>query len=53
MALQNTLMRLLADPAPDYIFELSEAGIAYAQPGNLQPAFLPLEPDPGGFSAGG
>lgn len=36
---------LLQDPPPDYVFELSEAGIAYARPGAaFQAAFHPLEP---------
>jgi type IV pilus assembly protein PilM len=37
-------MRLIQDPPPDYIFELSEGGIAYVRPGSPQPAFEPLEP---------
>jgi type IV pilus assembly protein PilM len=40
----NVLMRLIEDPPPDFIFELSEGGIAYVRPGVLQPAFEPLEP---------
>lgn len=40
----NALMRLIQDPPPGYIFELSEAGIAYVRPGMAQPAFEPLEP---------
>lgn len=36
---------LLHDPAPDYVFEVSEAGIAWARPGiSMTPAFQPLEP---------
>ena len=35
-------MRLIQDPPPDYIFELSEGGIAYVRPGIAQPAFEPL-----------
>ncbi len=40
----NALLRLIQDPPPDYIFELSEGGIAYMRPGLTQPAFEPLEP---------
>lgn len=40
----STLMRLIEEPPPDYIFELSEGGIAYLRPGLPQPAFEPLEP---------
>jgi type IV pilus assembly protein PilM len=40
----SSLMRLIQDPPPDYIFELSEGGIAYVRPGTTQPAFEPLEP---------
>ena len=40
----NALMKLIQDPPPDYIFELSEGGIAYVRPGMAQPAFEPLEP---------
>jgi type IV pilus assembly protein PilM len=40
----NPLMKLIQDPPPDYIFELSEAGLAYVRPGMAQPAFEPLEP---------
>jgi type IV pilus assembly protein PilM len=40
----NALLKLIQDPPPDYIFELSEAGIAYVRPGMAQPAFEPLEP---------
>jgi type IV pilus assembly protein PilM len=39
----SSLMRLIQDPPPDYIFELSEGGIAYVRPGTPQPAFEPLE----------
>jgi type IV pilus assembly protein PilM len=34
---------LLHDPPPDFIFEMSESGIAHARPGTA-PAFQPLEP---------
>jgi type IV pilus assembly protein PilM len=43
MSILNSLTRFLADPAPDYVFEISEGGIAYARPG-AQPAFEPFEP---------
>jgi type IV pilus assembly protein PilM len=40
----NSLMRFIQDPPPDFIFEISEGGIAYVRPGMAQPAFEPLEP---------
>ena len=40
----SSLLRLIQDPPPDYVFELSEGGIAYVRPGTVQPAFEPLEP---------
>jgi type IV pilus assembly protein PilM len=40
----NALMKLIQEPPPDYIFELSEGGISYVRPGMAQPAFEPLEP---------
>lgn len=40
----NALLKLIQDPPPDYIFELSEGGISYLRPGTSQPAFEPLEP---------
>lgn len=44
MAIFDTLGRLLKDPLPDFAFELSEAGIAYARPiAGSQPEFRPLE----------
>lgn len=37
--------QLLHDPPPDYVFELSEAGIAWARPAvSMKPGFQPLEP---------
>jgi type IV pilus assembly protein PilM len=42
MSILNQLSRLVKDPPPDYLFELSEAGIAYSQQG--QTGFQPLEP---------
>jgi type IV pilus assembly protein PilM len=44
MALANRFFSLLADPLPEYAFEISEAGIAWARPASPQPAFQPLEP---------
>jgi len=39
------LSRLVQDPPPDYVFELSETGIAFARPALMQPpTFQPLEP---------
>ena len=38
------MMNLLKDPLPEYAFEVSEAGIAWARPASPQPAFQPLEP---------
>ena len=37
-------MNLLKDPLPEYAFEVSEAGIAWARPAAPDPAFQPLEP---------
>jgi type IV pilus assembly protein PilM len=39
----HRLAHLLQDPPPDFVFEISEAGIAWARPGSA-PAFHPLEP---------
>jgi type IV pilus assembly protein PilM len=44
MALRNRFLTLLTDPLPEYAFEVSEAGIAWARPASPQPAFQPLEP---------
>jgi type IV pilus assembly protein PilM len=44
MALRNRLLNLLTDPSPEYAFEISEAGIAWARPASPQPAFQALEP---------
>ena len=41
--MRNALMRLIQDPPPDFVFELSEGGIAYTRPGATRPAFEPLE----------
>lgn len=38
----HKLAHLLQDPMPDFIFEVSESGIAYARPGTA-PSFQPLE----------
>jgi type IV pilus assembly protein PilM len=37
MSILNQISRLVKDPSPNYVFELSEAGIAFAQPGNGRP----------------
>jgi type IV pilus assembly protein PilM len=38
--------RLLNDPSPEYVFEISSAGIAWARPSDAAPpAFQPLDPD--------
>jgi type IV pilus assembly protein PilM len=44
-ALWTTLSNLLQDPAPDFVFEVSEAGIAFARPAAaaMQVQFHPLE----------
>ena len=47
MSILNQISRLVKDPSPNYVFELSEAGIAFAQPGNGRPGvpgFAPFEP---------
>ena len=47
MSLLNQISRLVKDPSPNYVFELSEAGIAFARPGNGHPGdpgFAPFEP---------
>ena len=36
---------LLTERPPEYVFELSEAGIAWARPGTGQPSFEALEPE--------
>ena len=44
MALLQRFGYLFQDPAPDFAFELTEAGIAYAKPAlGVPPAFQPLE----------
>jgi type IV pilus assembly protein PilM len=48
--LRNRFLSLLTDPLPEYAFELSEAGIAWARPAAPQPAFEPLEPGTIGVS---
>jgi type IV pilus assembly protein PilM len=45
MALRNSFLGLLQDPLPEYAFEISEAGLAWARTSSPQPAFQPLEPD--------
>lgn len=47
MSILNQISRLVKDPSPNYVFEFSEAGIAFAQPGNGRPSdpgFAPFEP---------
>ena len=47
MSLLNQLTRLVKDPPPSDVFELSETGIAFAHPGNgkaAEPGFYPFEP---------
>src|SRR5258708_10697268 len=47
MALLNQISRLVKDPSPNYVFELSEGGSAFARPGNGpagDPGFAPFEP---------
>ena len=44
-SLFQKLTRLLADPVPDFVFEVTEAGLAYARPGAATPpVMVPLEP---------
>ena len=36
---------LLQDPAPDFVFEISETGVAWARPAlSVPPSFAPIEP---------
>ena len=43
MPILNQISRLVKDPSPNYVFELSEAGIAFAQrPGDA--GFAPFDP---------
>ncbi|HXP84584.1 MAG TPA: hypothetical protein VN841_07685 [Bryobacteraceae bacterium] len=42
MSLFGNIARLIQDPPPEFVFELSEAGIAYARGGETD--FAPLEP---------
>ncbi len=42
MSLISKLKGLVSDPAPEYVFEVSEAGIAWAQPNNGGPQWAPL-----------
>jgi type IV pilus assembly protein PilM len=47
MPIFNQISRLVTDPSPNYVFELSEAGIAFAQSGSGKagdPGFYPFEP---------
>lgn len=43
MSILNQISRLVKDPSPNYVFELSEAGIAFAQPPG-DPGYAPFEP---------
>jgi type IV pilus assembly protein PilM len=38
----NVLQKLLQDPPPEYVIEITEAGLAYIRPGLPHPAFRPL-----------
>jgi len=48
MSLWSRISRLVKDPPPDHVFEFSEAGIAFAHPGNghsgAETGFAPFEP---------
>jgi type IV pilus assembly protein PilM len=44
MALSNTFLSFLSDPAPEFVFEVSEAGIAWSKTSSPQPLFVPIEP---------
>jgi type IV pilus assembly protein PilM len=48
MSLWSRISQLVKDPPPDYVFEFSEAGIAFAHPGSGQSGadtgFAPFEP---------
>jgi len=47
VSILNQISRLVRDPSPNYVFELSEAGIAFAHSGNGRPGdpgFAPFEP---------
>ena len=45
MSLLNKLRHVLAEPPPEYVFEFSEAGIAWAHHGKTETSgFEPLEP---------
>jgi type IV pilus assembly protein PilM len=47
MSILNHISRLVKDPPPSHVFEFSEAGIAFAQPGNgrsANPGFAPFDP---------
>lgn len=46
MSVLTKLAGLVQDPPPDFVFEISEAGIAYVRPGpSRHPGFEPLEKD--------
>jgi type IV pilus assembly protein PilM len=42
MGILGNIARLIKDPPPEFVFELSEAGVAYARGGEID--FEPLEP---------
>ena len=43
MSLLAKLKHFIQEPPPDFAFEISEGGIAWARPANPQPAMRPLE----------
>ncbi len=45
MSFWNRIQGILVDPPPEFVFEVSDAGIAYVRPGVPQPAFEPLGDD--------
>jgi type IV pilus assembly protein PilM len=46
MGFLNSITRIVQDPPPEYIFEISEGGIAFVRPGNSQQVgFEPLPDD--------
>jgi type IV pilus assembly protein PilM len=46
MGFAGRLLHVLQDPPPDYVFEVSEAGIAWARPSSAQAGFEPLDRGP-------
>jgi type IV pilus assembly protein PilM len=45
MTLPSRILNLVQDAPPEYVFEMSEAGIAWSRTAAPQPSFVPLEPD--------